>query len=511
MLKVPRSTLFLLSALLFSACGEQSRTPQPMACADLASLKLADATITLAEPVAAGDFEAPPNPMASTPPDLSGLPAFCRVVTVVEPVEDSEIEFELWLPESDWNGGFVGVGDGGFVGAILHGWMAGPLMGGYAVANTDGGHKGNAADATFAVGHPEKMIDHAWRAVHLMTVLSKEIVAARYATPPERSLFAGCSTGGRQGLKAAQRFPEDYDAIASMAPANQWIPQMAFALLVQQQFDNPDAALDPAKLPLIKEAAIAACDTNDGVADRVVDDPQACDFDPGALACEAPETANCLLPHEVESARTIYGGVIHPETGEVLYPGAEPGSELEWGAFRRGVFPIGENYMRDIVFPDREWDLMAFDFGADVEEAIEREYADLAAVDPDLSPFFANGGKLLFSHGWIDGLITPQISIDYYESVVATVGEEVVADSMRFYLLPGVAHCQPMEGTGNFDRLDVLDAWLATGTPPERIVASKELEDGSQRTRPLCPYPQVARYSGSGSTDDADNFECVAP
>ncbi len=508
---IQRTTFFLLAALAVSACGERSSDPQPMACADLASLGLADATITLAEPVAAGGFEAPPDPMSGASPDLSGLPAFCRVAAIVTPTEDSEIEFELWLPEADWNGGFVGIGDGGFIGAILHGWMAGPLMDGYAVANTDGGHKGSAADATFAVGHPEKMIDHAWRGVHLMTVLSKEIVAARYGRPPERSLFTGCSTGGRQGLKAAQRFPDDYDAIASMAPANNWVPLMSFALLIQQQFDNPDAALDPAKLPLIKEAAIAACDMNDSVADRVIDDPQACDFDPGVLACEDGESANCLLPHEVESARTIYAGVIHPQTGEVLFPGAEPSSELEWGAFRRGVFPIGENYMRDIVFPEREWDLMAFDFGADIDEAIKREYADLAAVDPDLSPFFASGGKLLFYHGWIDGLITPQNSIDYYESVVTTLGEDAVAESMRFYLLPGVAHCSAMEGTGDFAVRGTLEEWLATGTPPERIVARKTLEDGSERTRPLCPYPQVARYSGSGSTNEADSFECVAP
>lgn len=200
-----------------------------------------------------------------------------------------------------------------------------------------------------------------------------------------------------------------------------------------------------------------------------------------------------------------------PETGDVLYPGAEPGSELEWPIFQSGVFPIGENYARDIVFPEREWDIHAVDFGADIEAGIEREFAGMAARNPDLSAFSDEGGKLLLYHGWIDGLITPQDSINYYESVLAEMGQDAVDQFMRFYLLPGVAHCVPMEGPGKFDVLGTLEAWLDSGTPPERIVASRTLEGGATRTRPLCPYPRVARYSGSGSTDDAANFECVAP
>ena len=286
---------------------------------------------------------------------------------------------------------------------------------------------------------------------------------------------------------------------------------MAYSILLQQQFEHPDGALDLEKMLLVKEAALAACDANDGVADRVIDDPPSCDFDPATLACAEDAAADCLLPHEVDAVRRVYAGVVHPQTGEVLFPGAEPSSELEWPIFRSGVFPIGENYARDIVFPEREWDIHAFDFGADVAAGIEREYADLAAVDTDLSGFFEEGGKLFLYHGWIDGLITPQDSIDYYESVVAEMGEDAVNDSMRFYLLPGVAHCRPMEGTAGFDVLGTLDAWLASGTPPERIVASRTLEDGSERTRPLCPYPLVRRYTGTGSTDDAANFECVKP
>lgn len=276
-----------------AACGKpdtEQRGAELSACEGLVSLELSDTKIALAESVDAGTFESMPLPRpANNDYDYSDVPAFCRVLAVVEPVEDSSIEFEVWLPEH-WNGGFVGVGDGGFTGAVFHDRLAEPLKRGYAVANTDGGHKGGPSDASFAVGHPEKMIDHAWRAVHLMTVRSKEIVAAHYGRPADRALWTGCSTGGRQGLKAAQRFPADYDAIAAMAPASNWVPLMAHSIFLQQQFERPDGALDPAKMALIKTAALASCDANDGVIDTVINDPRSCDFDPAVLECAGSRT-----------------------------------------------------------------------------------------------------------------------------------------------------------------------------------------------------------------------------
>ncbi|MEE8410914.1 MAG: tannase/feruloyl esterase family alpha/beta hydrolase, partial [Acidobacteriota bacterium] len=484
-----------------------------MRCTELASLELPYTTIIRAEIVPPGGFVAQAN--SSTPgqpaPEYIGLPAFCRVVAIVSSVPDSEIEFELWMPEEGWNGNFVGIGDGGFAGAIFHSELAKPLARGYAVANTDGGHKGGMADATFAVGHPEKLIDHAWRAVHEMTVKSKVIVTTRYGRAARHSLWKGCSTGGRQALKEAQRFPEDYDAIAGGAPANNWVPLMSYALLVQQRLTDPNGAINPAGLALLKEAVIAACDTKDGIADRVINEPQTCEFDPGTLACTSGDVADCLAPHEIESARAIYAGVVHPDTGEVIFPGPEPGSEREWAYFTPDIFPIGENYFRDLVFNDREWDPHTFDFGADLAKATEREFAGLTSTDPDLSKFVERGGKLLLYHGWMDGLITPQNTINYYEAVVHTLGQEVVSDSVRLFMVPGMNHCSGGEGPSDIDILGVLEAWIESGTPPERVLASKTLDDGTERTRPLCPYPQVVRYTGSGSPDDADSFECTEP
>lgn len=503
-----------LCAILFAvggcATGNHTQTsPSPMPCAELAGVQLDDTVITATEVIRAGGFSIPvgASPSGERPYNFSALPPFCRVTALVSPVQDSLIEFELWLPEDNWNGNFVGVGDGGLTGAIFYSSMAEPLRQGYAVANTDGGHKGGGADTAFAVGHPEKLIDHAWRAVHLMTVRSKSLVQARYGRPAGRALWTGCSTGGRQGLKSAQQFPEDYDAIAAAAPANNWMPLITFALLVQRQLTDPEKPFDARKVSLLSSAAIKACDLQDGVADGVVNEPQRCRFDPGVLACTGEPRADCLTSHEVAAARTIYAGVVDPRSGKTIFAGPEPGSEVEWPAFTPGAFPIGENFLRDIVFPERNWDIQAFDFGADLDEAIRRDPAELTATDPDLSAFIERGGKLLLYHGWIDGLIPAQSTIDYYNAVQASVGRES-GQSVRLFMVPGLHHCDGGAGASEFNELSVLESWLANDNPPERITVSKTLDDGSPQTRPLCAHPKVARYAGSGAKNKAESFHC---
>ena len=523
------SIAFVKRGALWPVCGclaalaacEQSPPPAsaareavPTSCESLASIALPDTTVTTAELVPAGAF-VPPGAAGAPPgqpsPSYAGLPAFCRLAATVSPVPDSAIKLEVWLPAEGWNGKFVAVGNGGFAGAIFHFAMVEPLLRGYAVAATDTGHEGGAADASFAVGHPEKLVDFGWRAVHEMTVKSKAIVAAHYAAPARRSYWLGCSSGGRQGLKEAQRFPEDYDGISAGAPANNWVPLMAHSAKIQRLMTDPEGGLAPPQLGLLKEAAIAACDARDGVTDRVVEEPQACGFDPAALQCATDAAPSCLTPRQVETARSIYAGVVDTRTGETIFPGPTPASEPAWFAYTPSAFPIGANYWRDHVFGDPNWDLATLDFTADVARARSMDTADVTTTDPDLKDFVARGGKLLLWHGWTDGLISAQNSIDYYQDVLATTGAETVKDSVRLFMVPGVDHCSGGEGTFVMDALGVIDAWVEGGEAPERIVASRPLPDGAQRTRPLCPYPQVARYRGAGSTDDAANFQCAAP
>lgn len=489
---------------------EQAKATSTTTCSELSALELPHTTVTLAETSASGRFR-PPGEEAVPDRHLRTfreLPAFCRVAATVSPVPDSEIRFELWMPADGWNGKFVGTGNGGLAGRILHHVMADPLARGYAVANTDTGHEGTGADASFAIGHPEKLVDHAWRAVHEMTVKSKQIIQEYYSTPPRVSYWTGCSTGGRQGLKEAQWFPDDYDGIYAGAPANNWVPLMTHAVMIQQTLTDSAQGFPPFKLPLLRETAIAACDAQDGVVDRVARQPDACDFDPATIQCDQAGTAKCLLASEVEAARKIYRGVVNPRTGEQILPGLEPGSEREWVAFTPDIFPIGVNYWRDVIVGDPDWDPSDLDYDADIARAIARDTTDIAATDPDISPFVAGGGKLLLWHGWTDGLIPPQNTIDYYEAVREILGPMRTRDAVRLFLAPGVNHCGGGEGTPGIDALAALEAWVEDGVAPNRIVASKQLDGGGTRTRPLCVYPWVAHYDGTGSTDVAENFEC---
>jgi feruloyl esterase len=506
-----------LTALLATATHaspEQTAPAQrePAACERLASVALPGATITKAERVEAGAFVAPPLPPG--PPisaDYKTLPAFCRVAATASPTADSAIKFEVWMPVQGWNGKFVAVGNGGFAGRIFYFAMAEPLRRGYAVAGSDTGHEGGQADASFAVGHPEKLVDYAWRAVHEMTVKSKALIGAHYSTPPRRSYWVGCSSGGRQGLKEAQRFPDDFDGIVAGAPANNWIPLMAYGATVQRQLTNPSEALRQPQLMLLKEAAIAACDARDGVTDRVVGNPRNCTFDPGTLACAPGQSSACLTPAQVESARAIYAGVVNPRSGERIFPGPAPGSELEWGAYTPGAFPIAANYWRDLVIRDATWTPAKLDLDKDLTAARKLDTAGVDTTDPDLSVFVNRGGKLLLWHGWTDGLIPAQSTIDYYEKVLTTTRAAAVKESVRLFMAPGVGHCSGGEGTFQIDALAAIDAWAETGKAPDQIVAGRPLPAGARRTRPLCAYPQVARYRGQGSTDDAGSFVCEPP
>jgi Tannase and feruloyl esterase len=480
-------------------------------CEGLAGLELPATTITKVETVPAGEFTLP----GLAPPALANfkrLPAFCRIAATIKPVADSEIKIEVWMPVEKWNGKFMGVGNGGWSGAISYPALGLALNRGYATASTNTGHDGG--DATFAPGHPEKLVDFGYRAVHEMTVKGKAISQAFYSKPAERSYWNGCSSGGKQGLKEAQKFPLDYDGIVAGAPANYWTHLMIGDLwpaVVTSK--DPAAAIPPAKLAVLHKAALEACDNLDGVKDGLIENPASCHFDPGALLCKGAESDACLTAGQVDSARKIYAGAKNPRTGKSVFPGMVPGSELVWTALA-GPRPFGipVSHFQNVVFKDPKWDYMSLNFDKDVDLMDKIDNGLLNATDPNLKAFFAHGGKLLMYHGWNDQLITPLNSVDYYKSVVSKMGgEKKVMDSFRLFMAPGMNHCAGGDGPSRIDVFAAIDDWVSKGKAPDMMLAEHLTENKVDRSRPLCPYPQVAKYKGTGSTDEAANFACTAP
>jgi feruloyl esterase len=501
-----------------SAKGVKGNRPSvALNCEALKNVAVAHTAITSVETVAAGTFRLT-VPEFGPPPDFSKLPAFCRVTGSIHPSADSDIRFELWLPKQGWNGKFLQTGNGGAAGTIVHGSLAEPLSRGYAAANTDTGHQGGAGDFAWAVGHPEKMIDYAYRAVHELTVVGKAITETAYRKTPAKSYWFGCSTGGRQGLKEAQRYPEDYDAIIAGAPASNWSPLLSLSILIQHNLTGPSGlAVD--KLAVLREAALGQCDAADGLKDRIISDPDKCAFDPATVQCQGENTQRCLSASEVAAAQRIYRGVVN-KSGETLIPGTGPGSELEWAAFVSQQFRIGTNYFRNVVAHDPNWDPATFDVDVDVVRMEKLDAGAADAMDPDLSQFIARGGKLITYHGTTDGIIPFGNSVNYYRSLVAKLGEDNVSSSVRLYLVPGMGHCLGGEGAFVIDWLSALENWVEkgkvpgalTGTHPAVVPGAPGAPPSPSKsfTRPVCAYRLVAKYNGTGDTADAANFSCVA-
>jgi feruloyl esterase len=430
----------------------------------------------------------------------------------MKPTADSEIKFELWLPASGWNGKLEANGNGGWTGSIAPATLAAGLQRGYAAAMTDTGHDGGSA--SFALGHPEKLIDFGFRAVHEMTVKSKAIVAAFYGDGPKLSYWNGCSAGGRQALKEAQRYPEDFNGIVAGSPGINWTGRAVQAVWIgQANHKDETSTIPPAKFAAIHSAAIDACDAADGVKDGIIEDPTRCKFDPGVLECKGPDGPACLTTPQVETARKIYASVTNPRTKEEIFPGHEPGSELGWNTMAGPqAFGLGLDLFKFIVFKDPNWDYRTFNFDSDVALTAKADGGVMNALDPNLKPFFARGGKIVQYHGWADPQISPLSSVRYYNTVLDTLGGAgKVTDSYRLFMVPGMAHCGGGEGTSTFDMLTAVEQWVETKKAPDQIMASRVRDGKVDRTRPLCPYPQVAKYKGSGSIDEAANFSCKLP
>jgi feruloyl esterase len=480
-------------------------------CESLLSLSLPHTTITLAQHVSGGTFM-PPETTAGGPPNrgLENLPSFCRVTATLQPSTDSDIKIEVWLPTASWNGKLQAVGNGAWAGVIPYPALGAALTGGYATAGTDTGHTGN--NARFAVGHPEKMTDYGYRAVHEMTVAARRIIASFYGNGPRFSYWNSCSTGGRQGLMEAQRFPADYDGIIAGAPVYERTRQLIWELWIAQAVHKDDASyIPPAKYPLIHRAALAMCDARDGVPDGLIEDPTTCPFDPQALECRNGDAPSCLTTAQVAAARTIYAPAVNPRTRQEIYPALQPGSELAWGGLA-GPQPAGEavELFKYVVFNDEHWDFRTLAFDTAVASTDKAQGGVLNATDANLKPFIDRGGRLLLYHGWNDQLVAPVSTVHYYDRVLQTTGRAKTADSVRLFMIPGMTHCAGGEGPNAFDKVDIIERWVERGQAPDRIVASHSTDGKVDRTRPLCPYPQVAAYNGTGRIDDAASFVCKA-
>jgi len=510
-------------AAAFTASAIAFATPAAAKdCADLAGLKLENGKVTSAALVPAGAFEQPAAPFGP-PPGVANavyrdVPQFCRVQATLTPTADSDIKVEVWLPASGWNGKFVGIGNGIWAGQLSYSQLADPLKRGYAVATTDTGHAGSGLTAEWAKGHPEKLIDFGHRAVHLMAVTAKQAIGAFYGSGPKLSYWNSCSTGGRQGLMAAHRYPADFDAISAMAPANPMTALMVQSMWAGWQPKRWDgAALSPAKLAAVHAAAVRACDADDGLADGLIGRPLQCRFDPATIQCSGAESDSCLTAPQVAAMRNVYGGVRAPDGSQVL-PGWPVGSEMQLALLFGGnePFPVATSFFRDLVYGNRPgWDWKVGDYAAQLADARGFGASILDVPYDGLGAFFARGGKLLLSHGWTDGLIPATNTIAFYHGLYSALPAEAAQAQLRLFMAPGMDHCAGGEGPSSFDTLGTIDAWATTGTAPDRILATRAAPAGPNApalppmSRPLCPWPMVAMYDGEGDPNAAENFVCA--
>ena len=505
-------------------------------CEALKNVSLPNTTITKAEFVQEGRYTLPPPIPGSPPPpapkpdakppDPIIAPAHCRVVAVLKPSSDSLINMELWLPPADkWNGKFEAVGNGGWAGGI-QGLSAQPnqtpvmvtaLKNGYATAGNDTGHQ--EANGKFTLGHPEKVIDFAYRAMHEMTVQAKALVKEFYDQGPRLSYYNGCSTGGRQGLMAAQRFPEDFDAILAGAPANDHLYLHAGDMVrIVDIFKDPENLIPKAKQEMLAKAVAGACDEMDGVKDNLITNPKSCKFDPAVLQCKSGDAADCLTPKQVATVKRLYAPVTNSK-GELIFPGYAYGGETSYNMMRGLLAAPGDTDIakdpapgdlqlgtfRYLAHQDEKWDWKAFN--VDTDTALARKNGGfIDAIETDMSKFKNRGGKLLLYHGWSDPAIPAEHSVVYYNNVLKKMGKNQ-SNWMELFMVPGMGHCSGGAGPNQIDWMGALETWREKGETPASIIGKGKIGE-TPMTRPLCPYPQNATYKGSGDTNDAANFVC---
>jgi feruloyl esterase len=478
-------------------------------------------------------WEIPDIPFAPTPAALKQhvTVPFCRVSGFIRPNPESNIGFEIWLPSPErWNGKFFGTANGGSAGAIAYGALVDPLSRGYAAMAQDNGHKSHSfyeeswavESATHAV-KTQKLIDFAYRAQHLATVVGKEITEAYYGSKPRRAYYVGCSQGGHHGMMEAERYPQDYDAIVAGSLASDWITTLSSEAWASSAMlrDHRSGALSKLQLTALHAAVIKSCDALDGLADGQIGDPRKCQFDPATLECGRAGSGGqtCLTASQVAAIRKIYAGLPDASSGRPIALPFNRGSEGGWNTtWNDPTYPPSGSYydfFRLLVKQNPDWNFLALDWNRDVAQAREKFGHILDANDSDLSAFRAHGGKLIMFHGWADPLIPAAESIRVWEGIRHAMGESSAQDFARLFVVPGMGHCGggPI---GHADWLTAAEQWVESGRPPDGRASTYTIVGSGTigtlaRSRPYCPYPQVARYNGSGDINQAQNFVCAVP
>jgi feruloyl esterase len=484
---------------------------------------MSDTTFTAAEDIPAGKF------VTSTGATITDLPAFCRLAATMKPTAESNIKLELWMP-ANWNGKFLGTGNGGAGGTIRYNDLAIGLRRGYAVANTDMGTGPDGVSTV--VGKMDKIVDYGHRSTHLMTTLSKTMLKQFYAAEPSRSYFFGCSTGGAQGVQEALRYPQDYDGIVVGAMGHNRVPAHVaglWAYAVTQQ--DMTTYLTPAKRKLWADKVMASCDALDGLTDGVIGRPDKCAIDPAVMQCAAGDGPDCLSAGQVGALRKIYGGPVHSVTGEQIYPGFLRGTELSFTAEVPSPTSVsgGGNFPFQWIW-GVNWNWRSFDFGADVDVMRNALNFAVDATSGDLSAFKARGGKMILFQGLADPIAAPEETGNYLKAVEKAMPGQ--SDQfVKLFNAPGMSHCGGGAGPnvfGNFrvgfpqqatdptrDLLAAVEQWVENGRVPNQIIATKYVGNqptgAVERTAPLCAWPKVSRYNGTGDVNSAASFSCVTP
>jgi Tannase and feruloyl esterase len=526
----PLKPLLALSA--FASLAAISKLAAAADCEGLKQVTLPNTTISMAQSVAAGAFTPPVPDWARAFMTSKPIPvAFCRVTGEIRPTSDSDIKFELWLPASGWSGRYESVGNGGFAGFIRYDSMRNPLLGGSAVASTDDGHEGPAIGPTagdWAFGHPEKIIDYGYRAVHLTAVAAKAITAHFYGRKPAHAYFVGCSKGGQEGFMEAQRYPKDFDGIVSGAAASQWTELFSSFMWTESiNLANRTSYLSTDDLAKVGAAITAACETPLTAHDGFIGDP---------LRCKVPSGSLGLTPQKLKTFEAIHQGP-KDKSGRQIFPGMPYGGEnAGWQATISGadfeaahtdaqMSMYGGDFFRNFVYQDKQWSFQGFDMDKGHADAARVVGKALNADDMRFAAYKARGGKFLAYAGMVDSIVTPLSSVRSYEAVKAAQGDQT-PQFYRLFLAPGVNHCGGGPGPNEFgqsggngdadhDMVVALQQWVEKGVAPTRVVATKFVDDDPAKaaamTRPLCAFPQIAKYKGSGDRALAANFSCANP
>jgi feruloyl esterase len=534
-LGAPWSPALLAMALAAYPAGAGT----PTSCESLLSFSFPNTTIGAAVSQPGGPYVAPDVWHLA----FTNLPSYCLVSATIKPTSDSNINVQVWMPTQRYNGRYLGTGNGGYAGGFFQSELAAGINNGFATANTDMGTSpadGVSADAL--VGHPEKWKDFGWRATHLMTLFAKALIETFYGTAANHSYFAGCSTGGQQALMEAQRFPSDYDGILAGAPAfNRTHLHTVTVAQYRATHMPPTGYIPVTKLDAVNQAVLAQCRGQDGglKSDAFLTDPRNCKFDPGKLQCPGGiDGPNCLTTDQVAAMRTYYAGSSNPSNGAIINPGNMRGSETsnpaELGfAFNENLNEPSFDSLFKWVF-GLTWQWQTFDFNKDVATVDQVLAADLNANSTDLRPFADRGGKLILYHGWADPLIPSPSTINYFDALAQTMfGRAADAQTRtqqfaRVFMAPGMFHCRDGAGPNAFggmiqqpapsfdpqhDLLSALTQWVEHGVAPTSVIATKYNNDtpqlGIAMQRPLCVYPQIPVYKGSGDPTVASSFKCV--